>query len=300
MTYFRSFTKLRILIDSLHFLLPSITNISLLCLLLIFIYAIFGMNVFYKIKPGLPAPYPEYIAPIKQHYNFQSLESSLILLFQIFTGQNWDFIMFEYSLSKEGCVTEQNYESFSQNGPQECGNALGYIYFVSFIILMRLIMINLFLAMTIEGYFETQIEEEAVINSYQLKEFLVKWSEYDPEGTGYITFDDLVFLMFELQPPLGYKEDNIKYNFNNSFNNQLYIIHPKKRFQLQKKQVLKNMKFFNIPIYNENKVHFKDVCVKLSYQVTCILTSQRSIEISSRYVKISLENLWKSRYPTFD
>lgn len=41
-------------------------------------------------------------------------------------------------------------------------------------------MANLFIAMAIEGYFETLLEEEAVINPIQLKEFLTRWSEYDP------------------------------------------------------------------------------------------------------------------------
>jgi hypothetical protein len=79
---------------------------------------------------------------------------------------------------------------------------------------MRIIIVNLFLAIVIEGFFEILLENEAIINKSQLFEFLIKWSDYDPEGTGFITFEDLIFLLFELPPPLGFKVDNIKYNFN--------------------------------------------------------------------------------------
>ncbi len=69
-------------------------------------------------------------------------------------------------------------------------------------------MINLFLALVVEGYSDTLAENEAVISPSSLEEFIEKWSEYDPQGTGFLTPEDLAFFLFEVNPPLGLKEEN--------------------------------------------------------------------------------------------
>lgn len=57
-----------------------------------------------------------------------------------------------------------------------------------------------------------------------------------------------------------------------------YIMHPVKKFQLQKKQVFFKMGHFNLPMYEGDLIHFKDACIALSYQVACIVTDSQSIE----------------------
>ena len=47
-------------------------------------------------------------------------------------------------------------------------------------------MLNLFLAKVVEGYTELRKENDAIITPALMDEFLVKWSEFDPEGTGFI------------------------------------------------------------------------------------------------------------------
>ena len=78
-------------------------------------------------------------------------------------------------------------------------------------------MISLFLAMIIETYQECLLENTAVINPYQIEDFFLKWSDYDPKGSGWITPEDFAFLMFEMNPPLGFKDENIQlqlFDFN--------------------------------------------------------------------------------------
>lgn len=41
-------------------------------------------------------------------------------------------------------------------------------------------MESLFLAMVIESYSESITENSAVINPYQIDDYLLKWSDYDP------------------------------------------------------------------------------------------------------------------------
>ena len=43
--------------------------------------------------------------------------------------------------------------------------------------------------------------------------FLNKWAEYDPDGTGFITPDEYLFLINDLYKPLGRKDDqDVIYN----------------------------------------------------------------------------------------
>lgn len=76
-------------------------------------------------------------------------------------------------------------------------------------------MISLFLAMIIESYSDYVLESTAVISPSQLEDFLHKWKDYDPQGTGWITSEDFAFLMFEMYKPLGFKDENTTYPDNN-------------------------------------------------------------------------------------
>ena len=65
-------------------------------------------------------------------------------------------------------------------------------------------MINLLLAVVVEGYTECRKENDAVITPSQMDDFLNKWSEYDPHGTGLVSPENFAFIIFDLVPPLGY------------------------------------------------------------------------------------------------
>ena len=59
---------------------------------------------------------------------------------------------------------DQDYDDRKENGILGCGSPIAYIYFLTYIILVTLILINLFLAAVIGGYIESKKENEAVIN----------------------------------------------------------------------------------------------------------------------------------------
>lgn len=42
------------------------------------------------------------------------------------------------------------------------------------------------------------------------------WSEYDPQASGWIEPNDLVYLLHELDPPLGYKNENSTKDYDTS------------------------------------------------------------------------------------
>ncbi len=90
---------------------------------------------------------------------------------------------------------------------------------------------------------------------------LDKWAEYDPQGTGILSAENYAFLLHDLPPPLGLKDDNfMKYEYDIvGKKNKGYLISDNKKIILKQSQLLKNIKNFDIPVY-VTKVHFSDVC----------------------------------------
>lgn len=114
-----------------------------------------------------------------------------------------------------GCKNNQSFSEYESEGVLGCGWGVAYPYFITYIILIRLTLLNLLLAVAVEGFSESQKEDEAVINPTQLDEFLDRWAEYDPRGTGLIRPEEFLFILHELFPPVGVKEETtLKYTYS--------------------------------------------------------------------------------------
>ena len=113
------------------------------------------------------------------------------------------------------------------NGILGCGTRLAYPYFISYVCIVTLILTNLFLAVVVGGYMESKKENEAVISPAQIDEFLDKWAEYDPQGTGLISPEQFAFLIHDLPQPLGLKDNaSVRYEYDltgNSFGISLIL-----------------------------------------------------------------------------
>lgn len=178
--------------------------------------------------------------------------------------QKWDHYMFEYAELKENCVDNQTYLEISKEGIKGCGSAWSYPFFLSFIIIVPLMSINLFLAVIVEGYIESLKENEAIITPNQMEEFIDKWAEYDPTGTGFINPESMAFLLHELHPPIGLKDDSVKFEYDiQSKQNKGYLISSNRKVLLTKQQIFRLMKEYNLKLYNE-KLHLKDFWVLAS------------------------------------
>jgi ABC-type Fe3+-citrate transport system substrate-binding protein len=78
--------------------------------------------------------------------------------------------------------------------------------------------------------------------------------------------------MFEMSPPLGFKDDNSSYQYDfsstiisqfvdQSKSSKAHLINHKKKMILYKKDIFIKLKNFQVPIYANNFVHFKDVSI---------------------------------------
>jgi voltage-dependent calcium channel L type alpha-1D len=70
-------------------------------------------------------------------------------------------------------------------------------------IVVSFLVLNLFVAVIMDN-FEYLTQEESHLSENDLPRFIELWSRFDPKGTGYIGHTDLVQLLREEPPPLGF------------------------------------------------------------------------------------------------
>jgi len=181
--------------------LPSIMNIGLLMFLIIFIYAVLGINLFATVKP---AP------PMNKRLNFDNFSNAFMTLIRICTGECWNDLMEVLSRQQTPmhfCVTgEQSYTAYMAAGykAQGCGVPFAWLYFISYTFLLTLVFLNLFIAIILDGYFEASSQTGQTLTPCLTAKCLDSWSIYDPDATGIIPMKDFPALMFSLGSPLGW------------------------------------------------------------------------------------------------
>uniref|UniRef100_A0A7S1XCD4 Voltage-gated ion channel superfamily n=1 Tax=Tetraselmis chuii TaxID=63592 RepID=A0A7S1XCD4_9CHLO len=85
---------LRTLFQTLLFSLPALFNVGSVLILFFFIFSIMGMNLFGSIRLG---------DNLNRHANFQNFPRSMLLLMRMATGESWNGIMHDCSVS-DNCI----------------------------------------------------------------------------------------------------------------------------------------------------------------------------------------------------
>uniref|UniRef100_A0A8C1LQ33 Voltage-dependent L-type calcium channel subunit alpha n=1 Tax=Cyprinus carpio TaxID=7962 RepID=A0A8C1LQ33_CYPCA len=170
----------------------ALPHVGLLIVMLFFIYAVIGMQMFGKVAlvDG---------TEINRNNNFQTFPQAVLLLFRVATGEQWPKIMLA-SMYGKLCDPKSDY------GPGEeytCGSSIAVFYFLSFYMLCAFLVINLFVAVIMNN-FDYLTHDWSILGPHHLDEFKRIWAEYDPEATGRIKHLDVVTLLRRIQPPLGF------------------------------------------------------------------------------------------------
>merc|ERR1719458_709615 len=66
-----------------------------------------------------------------------------------------------------------------------CGSNFAYVYFISFFIICAFLVLNLFVAVIMDT-FDYLTRDWSILGPHHLGEFVVLWSEYDPDAKGNI------------------------------------------------------------------------------------------------------------------
>ena len=100
---FRNLRSLQVIFTTFITTLPALMNVGGLLFLILYIFAVIGMNLFAKVKlSGL----------MHRLLNFQTLPNSLLTLLRSATGENWNDLMYalgqEYNLDYQ-CIENPSY-----------------------------------------------------------------------------------------------------------------------------------------------------------------------------------------------
>ncbi|RZF39363.1 hypothetical protein LSTR_LSTR000884 [Laodelphax striatellus] len=172
----------------------ALPYVALLIVMLFFIYAVVGMQVFGKIALDDDSS-------IHRNNNFQSFPQAILVLFRSATGEAWQNIMLDCS-SRPGEVMCDPRSDDAEN-KMGCGSDVAFPYFISFYVLCSFLIINLFVAVIMDN-FDYLTRDWSILGPHHLDEFIRLWSEYDPDAKGRIKHLDVVTLLRKISPPLGF------------------------------------------------------------------------------------------------
>ena len=189
----------------LLFLFPQLINIVSLILVNIVAFSILGIHLFSTVKYG---------DVINDNCNFKDIISSFVLLMRVITGDEWNDIMHELALKQPDCVENQTYDSLMKDGPMGCGKWVSYPFFISFMILNSMVIINMFIAVIVGTFIEENVDQSKnELSIKEAKEFYTLWSKYDNKVSYSIELSQFVLFMIELDYPMGLKGDKLFSDF---------------------------------------------------------------------------------------
>jgi hypothetical protein len=247
----KSVKQLRTLFNTMVVSLPSIANIGTLLFLLLFIYAVVGMQLFSFIPQN---------EDLSEQASFRSFSSALLLLLRFSTGENWNGFMRNMIPSNDNCDPNPIFNATSPwclkgedypdctpiNG---CGAGFaGYLYFYSFTLLITFVALNLFVGVVLEAFEKSN--EGDILSPDDLDNFTKVWAEFDPNATWQIKAIDMKYLLGKLKPPLGLGT------------NDMEVIND----------VMEDECLRNLPVTNEGKVNIVHAATQLAKRLTKLVS----------------------------
>lgn len=194
--------------------LPGLVNVVLVLLLLLILFSILGVQLFGTVKQG---------DTLNQHGNFKDFTFAFTTLFRASTGEAWNEIMHDLAKGEKDFfrMTEPSWCTPSDffdldadfqvlkdkcllSHPNTCvqniggWNVLPYAYWVGYILLIGLVVLNLLITVILAGYAEGKQsgEEENDIETCK-----ALWGEkYDPNHTMSIGYKQAIEFINEALP----------------------------------------------------------------------------------------------------
>uniref|UniRef100_A0A672FPV5 Calcium voltage-gated channel subunit alpha1 Ia n=1 Tax=Salarias fasciatus TaxID=181472 RepID=A0A672FPV5_SALFA len=147
-------TGMRALLDTVVQALPQVGNLGLLFMLLFFIYAALGVELFGELVCNEDYP----CEGMSRHATFENFGMAFLTLFQVSTGDNWNGIMKVRTLYHN---TDVDYA---------CNPSLQFIspmYFVSFVLTAQFVLINVVVAVLMKHLDDSnkEAQEEAEMDA---------------------------------------------------------------------------------------------------------------------------------------
>uniref|UniRef100_A0A8D0LBD0 Sodium channel protein n=1 Tax=Sphenodon punctatus TaxID=8508 RepID=A0A8D0LBD0_SPHPU len=189
---------IRTLLFALMMSLPALFNIGLLLFLVMFIFSIFGMSNFAYVK---------HEAGIDDMFNFETFGNSMICLFQVTTSAGWDGLLLPILNRPPDCNLDKEHPGSGFKG--DCGNpSVGIFFFVSYIIISFLIVVNMYIAIILENFSVATEESADPLSEDDFETFYEIWEKFDPDATQFIDYCKLADFADALEHPLRVPKPN--------------------------------------------------------------------------------------------
>ncbi|XP_029864813.1 sodium channel protein type 5 subunit alpha-like isoform X2 [Aquila chrysaetos chrysaetos] len=188
---------IRTLLFALLMSLPALFNIGLLLFLVMFIYAIVGMTNFACVG---------WEGGIDNLFNFQTFDSSILCLFQITTSAGWDGLLVPLLKRSDSCAPNLN---LTREQRKNCTNKeVGILFFVSYVIISFLIVVNMYIAVILENFGVATEESTDPLCEDDFDMFYETWGKFDPQATQFIEYSALSDFADALAEPLRIPKPN--------------------------------------------------------------------------------------------
>jgi len=177
------------LLFSLAVSMPALINIGLLLFLVMFIYAIFGMSFFMHVR---------HMYGVDDIFNFETLFSSMIILFQISTSAGWDGVLAAL-MNTDKC--NDTATEFKPHG--DCGNrGQAVLYIVTYLVISFLVIINMYIAVILENFSQATEDVQQGLTQDDFDMYYEIWELFDEKASQYIPLDRLSEFVDRLEEPL--------------------------------------------------------------------------------------------------
>ncbi len=163
--------RLQVIVSGLMRSLPSMVYVSILIFILFYVYAVVGVILFRENDP----------------IHFGDLWTSLLSLFRVVTLEDWTDVMYIQIYGSEG-YAGYNQSTAGMDITSKAQPLIGAAYFVSFVMLGTMIMLNLLIGIVVNGMDEAQKE----VADRQLHELLKR---NDDQGIATLKRDERITVL---------------------------------------------------------------------------------------------------------
>ncbi|KAL4460880.1 hypothetical protein ABPG74_016352 [Tetrahymena malaccensis] len=193
------------LLGTITLVLPSVGPIAIFFCFVLFIWTLIGLNLFPYLKPQL------YINGYD--LSFRDFTSTVATLIRVAQSEFWFGLVVDAGREQQPnfvCYNVSSYTDFEIHGFSGCGHELSaYIYFFSFHLIVSIMIVNLLLALIIDGSAEAFKIQDAALNRYQLDQIQDLWMEYDKDGQGFINYKDFWQFSSRISIIYGVKQEDL-------------------------------------------------------------------------------------------
>eukprot|EP01079_Euglenida_sp_SAG-EU17-18_P005458 gene5458-975_t len=200
--------RLKKLTNLLSASLVPIICVYIILLLLVFIFALLGVQTFSSVRYG---------RYLNKYSNFRDFGEAYQTLMQVMTFDAWNGIMHDLAVSAPVCtrvgteatlvdgqvLQDPDLARYIAEGStvttedvhfDDCGTPWTYVYFILFLFLVTYIFFNLVVSIVLDGFHEAYSTEltTATICRTDLEHFLEYWVKYDRKGKGFVHRHELM------------------------------------------------------------------------------------------------------------